>query len=161
VQVSWNDAMAFCQWLSDADGRDYRLPTEAEWEYACRAGSTTRWCTGDDPAKLDDFAWIQDQTGCTSHPVGGKKANDFGIHDMHGNVWEWCLDHFAPYPDDPVVDPIGARSGGARMLRGGACALADINRTRSASRMRQNASFRFQKYGFRVCCPVADQAARP
>jgi formylglycine-generating enzyme required for sulfatase activity len=161
VQVSWNDAMAFCHWLSGVDQRSYRLPSEAEWEYACRAGSTTRWCMGDDPAGLDQFAWIRDQAGCTCHPVGGKKPNDFGLHDMHGNVWEWCLDRFGPYSAEPVVDPTGALFGGARILRGGACARADVDRSRSASRLRHHASFRFHKYGFRVCCPLAEQAARP
>jgi formylglycine-generating enzyme required for sulfatase activity len=159
VQVSWNDAVAFCRWLSGEDHRSYRLPTEAEWEYACRAGTTTRWCTGDDPAELDEVAWIRDQIDCTTHPVAGKKPNNFGLYDMHGNVWEWCLDRFGPYPSAPVVDPTGALSGGARVLRGGACTRAEVDRTRSASRLRRSPSFRFHRYGFRVCCATTEQSA--
>jgi formylglycine-generating enzyme required for sulfatase activity len=158
VQVSWNDAMAFCHWLSEIDGHSYRLPTEAEWEYACRAGTTTRWCMGDDPARLEEFAWIRDQSGCTIHPVGGKKPNAFGLFDMHGNVWEWCQDRFGPYPAELVVDPTGALSGRARILRGGACTRSEAERTRSTSRLRHDPTFRFHKYGFRVCCPLAEQA---
>jgi formylglycine-generating enzyme required for sulfatase activity len=158
VQMSYNDAMAFCRWLSQTEHRSYRLPTEAEWEYGCRAGSTTRWCMGDDPAELDQFGWIRDQVGCTTHPVGGKRPNRFGLYDMHGNVWEWCFDKFAPYADtdQPVVDPQGTAPGRAQVLRGGACARAEIDRTRSASRLRRGASSRYTKYGFRVCSPVAE-----
>jgi formylglycine-generating enzyme required for sulfatase activity len=159
VQVSWNDAQAFCRWLSGEDHRLYRLPTESEWEYACRAGTATRWCTGDDPTALDQVAWVRDQTDCTTHPVAGKKPNNFGLYDMHGNVWEWCLDRFGLYPGQPLVDPTGALWGGARVLRGGACTRAEVDRTRSASRLRRNPSFRFHKYGFRVCCPLAEQAS--
>jgi formylglycine-generating enzyme required for sulfatase activity len=155
VQVSWNDAQAFCQWLSGKDRRAYRLPTEAEWEYACRGGTTTRWFTGDDPAALDQAAWIRD----TTHPVAGKKPNDFGLYDMHGNVWEWCQDRFGPYPAEPVVDPAGALTGRARILRGGACSRAEVERTRSASRLRRSPSFRFNRYGFRVCCVPVEPAA--
>jgi formylglycine-generating enzyme required for sulfatase activity len=154
VQVSWNDAVAFCQWLSGKDHRSYRLPTEAEWEYACRAGTTTRWCTGDDPAALEQVAWTQDAI----HPVGGKKPNAFGLYDMHANVWEWCLDRFGHYPRERVVDPTGAPSGKARVLRGGACTSTAVDRTRSASRLRHDPSVRFHRYGFRVCCVPAEPA---
>ena len=161
VQVSGNDAAAFCRWLSDQDHRSYRLPTEAEWEYACRASTTTRWCMGDDPAQLDQFAWVRDQVGCSTHPVGRKKPNAFGLYDMHGNVWEWCLDRFRPYPDAPEVDPSGASAGPMGVLRGGACARAEVDRTRSAARLRRKPSYRFNKYGFRVCCPLAATAVGP
>jgi formylglycine-generating enzyme required for sulfatase activity len=158
VQVSWNDAMAFCGWLSERDRRPYRLPTEAEWEYACRAGSTTRWCMGDDPAGLDDYAWFPDRGRGSTHPVGRKKPNAFGLYDMHGNVWEWCLDWYGPYGEGPVVDPSGAPSGQRRVLRGGTFSRADVDRTRSATRMGRKPSNRFLKYGFRVCCPLATEA---
>jgi formylglycine-generating enzyme required for sulfatase activity len=116
---------------------------------------------GDDPAQLDEFAWIRDQTGCSTHPVGRKKPNAFGLYDMHGNVWEWCFDRFRPYPDKPEVDPTGASTGPMEILRGGACARADVERTRSAARLRRKPSFRFNKYGFRVCCPLAATAVGP
>jgi formylglycine-generating enzyme required for sulfatase activity len=161
VQVSWNDGMAFCRWLSEHDHRSYRLPTEAEWEYACRAGSTTRWCMGDDPEQLDQFSWIRDTVGCSTHRVGTKRPNAFGLYDMHGNVWEWCFDRFGPYSEKSVADPVGAASGRVRVLRGGACAQAEIDRTRSAARLSRGASSRFSKYGFRVCCPLAEMAAGP
>jgi formylglycine-generating enzyme required for sulfatase activity len=161
VQVSGNDAMAFCRWLSDQEHRVYRLPTEAEWEYACRANTTTRWCMGDDPAQLDPYAWVRDQVGCSTHPVGQKKPNAFGLYDMHGNVWEWCLDRFRAYPDAPEVDPSGGLAGPVGVLRGGACSRAEVDRTRSAARLKHKPSYRFNKYGFRVCCPLAATAVGP
>jgi formylglycine-generating enzyme required for sulfatase activity len=162
VQVSWNDAVAFCRWLSGREGRPYRLPTEAEWEYACRAGSSARWCMGDDPAQLDRFAWIRDESGLTTHTVGGKLPNDFGLHDMHGNVWEWCLDRYGPYPADTaigaVIDPTGMPVGVMRVVRGGACAHGGLERTTSSIRVHRKPSYRYFKYGFRVCSPLVEPA---
>ncbi len=91
-KVSWNDAQAFCQKLSQITGKTYRLPTEAEWEYACRAGTTTRFYFGDDANQLGDYAWYDGNSQKTTHPVGQKKPNAWGLHDMIGNVWEWCED---------------------------------------------------------------------
>jgi formylglycine-generating enzyme required for sulfatase activity len=139
LNVSWNDAVAFCEWLSKKEGRHYRLPTEAEWEYACRAGATTRYAFGDDPAKAVSHARILDPTGrnvrlhvqdvpvpldvanpCTV-PVGSYEANAFGLFDMHGNVWEWVSDWYAADASttEPVVDPDGPASGTQRVRRGG------------------------------------------
>ena len=130
VNVSWNDAVAFCKWLSKKEGKTYRLPTEAEWEYACRAGTTTRYYSGDDPetlakvanvadatfkAKFPDWKWaIKASDGYVfTAPVGQFKPNAFGLYDMHGNAWQWCADWYGGdyYGKSPVDDPTGPDSG--------------------------------------------------
>jgi formylglycine-generating enzyme required for sulfatase activity len=153
VQVSWNDAMAFCRWLSQREKRPYRLPTEAEWEYACRAGSTTRWSSGDSPEGLELYAWTPNSGGPTTHRVGTKKPNAFGLYDMHGNVWEWCLDRSGLYRSDPETDPQGPPVGKTRVLRGGAWDRKKIRRTSSAYRHDAEPTSRSLTYGFRVCQP--------
>ncbi len=121
VNVSWQDASDYCEWLSRQTGRNYRLPTEAEWEYACRAGCGAAYCFGDDPGQLDRYAWHSANAGQRTQPVGGKHPNAWGLHDMHGNVWEWCADWYAKdgYPAWPVRNPAGAEQGAGRSLRGG------------------------------------------
>ena len=94
INVSWEDAQAYCEWLSEQTNESYRLLTEAEWEYACRAGSTTRWCFGDDEERLGDYAWYGKNAEGKTHPVGEKQPNAWHLHDMHGNVWEWCQDWY-------------------------------------------------------------------
>ena len=149
--VSWNDAVAFCQWLSKKEGKTYRLPTEAEWEYACRAGTTTRWCFGDDEAALAKYAWYDGNSRNATHPVGQKRPNAWGLYDMHGNVWEWCADWYAEdyYGQSPPDDPTGPSSGTDRVLRGGSW-FSSPGSPRSANRDRDRPGNRGHYDGFRV-----------
>jgi formylglycine-generating enzyme required for sulfatase activity len=127
--VSWEDALAYCAALTErerAAGRieadmSYRLPTEAEWEYAARAGTTTRFSYGDDPdySELGNYAWYSANSNNRTHPVGQKLPNPWGLYDMYGNVWQWCLDYYGPYTSDPVTDPQGPETGSLRVIRGG------------------------------------------
>jgi len=121
--VSWNDAVEFCKRLSKSEGVEYRLPTDAEWEYACRAGTTTAYSFGDDVSQLPQYAWYEGNSGRKTHTVGEKLPNAWGLYDMHGNVWEWCRDAFKFYRENPVRPDDGLRSddGDARfrVYRGG------------------------------------------
>ncbi|MFC1729550.1 SUMF1/EgtB/PvdO family nonheme iron enzyme [candidate division KSB1 bacterium] len=127
VEVNWYGAKAFCDWLTTKTGDTYRLPTEAEWEYACRAGSTTEWCFGDDESQLTNYAWYKEHSGKTVHPVGQKLPNSWGLYDMHGNVAEWCDDLYGEsyyhecYNSGTVTNPVGPspRFGHSRVIRGG------------------------------------------
>ena len=147
-QVTWNEAVDFCQRLSKKDGKTYRLPTEAEWEYACRAGTTTRFYTGDDDADLNQAAWYSGNCEQT-HPVGQKQPNAWGLYDMHGNVREWCSDFYGPYEGD-TVDPKGPTSGVPHVLRGGSW-LYTPQDCRAAFRSRLVPEYRGSLIGFRVC----------
>jgi len=127
--VSWNDATNYCARLTARElaagrllaGWAYRLPTEAEWEYASRAGSTNRFSYGDDPAYalLGNYAWYSTNSGGTTHTVGGKQPSPWGLYDMSGNVWEWCQDWYEAYPGGSVTNPQGSPSGSGRVVRGG------------------------------------------
>jgi len=126
VCLTWNDAKAFCRWLNASEptrpaGWNYRLPTEAEWEYACRAGTETRYHTGDGPEALIRAGWFFDNGGQTTHAVGQKQPNAWGFCDMHGNAWEWCEDAYDPafYAQAPADNPCSAAGGENRVLRGG------------------------------------------
>ncbi len=120
--VSWEDCQKFCRWLSARVGQTVRLPTEAEWEYACRAGSPTKFYFGDRYSDLDDYAWYSKNSGKKTHPVGRKKPNAFGLYDLHGNVWEWCEDvwhdHYRGAPTDGSAWTKGGNSA-RRIVRGG------------------------------------------
>ncbi|MEX0642900.1 MAG: formylglycine-generating enzyme family protein [Pirellulales bacterium] len=178
VNVSWNDAVAFCRWLSRKEAATYRLPTEAEWEYACRAGTATRFYNGDDAAGVARMGNVADATmnqkfaawmkvskvdrekiGTSEHtdgyvftaPVGCFQANAFGLYDMHGNVWEWCADWDKAdyYRDSPTDDPPGPADGTVRIRRGGSW-LHSPTYSRSARRRRYAPDARNSPIGFRI-----------
>ncbi len=144
-QVSWNDVQAFLSKANAIQSRwTLRLPTEAEWEYAARAGTTA------EPYGLpDDNAWYKDNAGHTTHPVGQKKPNAFGLYDMLGNVWQWCQDWFAPYPSAPATDPQGPPTGEKRVTRGG-CYYCDGVHERAARRNRDLVDHSARSIGFRI-----------
>jgi formylglycine-generating enzyme required for sulfatase activity len=170
-RIQWIDAVTFCNRLSEREGRrpcydpntgecdfeadGYRLPTEAEWEYACRAGSSGRYGFGDDPAKLGPHAWFKDNSQGRTHPVGRKAANAWGLFDLHGNVWEWCHDWYDEgyYRQSPAANPRGPATGKQRVLRGGAWE-SDAEKCRAAYRHKEfpvftDACFGADSYGFR------------
>jgi formylglycine-generating enzyme required for sulfatase activity/tRNA A-37 threonylcarbamoyl transferase component Bud32 len=153
--VSWDDAVAYCRKLSAKEGKTYRLPTAAEWEYACRGGSTTAWSFGDDKKELGDYAWCRENANDIgeqyAHQVGLKKPNGFGLYDMHGNVWEWCSDYYEKsyYKQSPEKDPTGPTQGSTRELRGGSWASLP-RESRSAARLNVDNNYRNHDIGFRV-----------
>ena len=150
-QVSWNNVQAFIGKLNAAEGRAvYRLPTEAEWEYACRAGTTTRYSFGDDESPLGEYAWWKENSeGCT-HPVGEKKPNPWGLYDLHGNVWEWCQDRYGRYASGPQTDPTGPTKGSPRVGRGGSWRHEYPSRLRGANRSWFPPGYRYGLLGFRL-----------
>jgi sulfatase modifying factor 1 len=172
VNVTWRDAMAFCTWLTWQEGRVYRLPTEAEWEYACRAGTTTQFSSGDDPESLATIANVADESAKTTFPkwqtmkardgyvftapVGSFRANAFGLFDMHGNVREWCGDWNADdyYAKSPETNPQGPSAGTIRIFRGGAWTNPAVD-CRSASRGASSPSTASLSLGFRVAADLS------
>ena len=173
VEVSWEDAKAFCKWVSEKTGRPYGLPTEAQWEYACRAGTDTVRYWGDDDASMGQYANVYDRTGKeafnfdwesadttdgfkVSAPVGRFKANAFGLYDMIGNVWEWCADWYDEdyYGSSPSKNPTGPTSGSSRVLRGGSW-IDSPRYCRSANRYRSTPGNRYLHLGFRLAASPA------
>ena len=162
--VSWDDGVAFCRKLSAQEGRTYRLPTEAEWEYSCRAGSKSKWCFGDEESKLKEYAWYCDNSNGTTHPVGEKKPNTWGLYDMHGNVWEWCSDYwdenyYEQFRGKIAVDPTGPTAGSFRVLRGGSW-IGGAGYCRSACRYGSTPGYRGSDLGFRVACSSVDGSSQ-
>jgi formylglycine-generating enzyme required for sulfatase activity len=151
--VSWNNAVEFCLKLSKQEGVEYRLPTEAQWEYACRAGTTTAYSFGNGASEMGRYAWNRKNAKNTgekyAHRVGLKLPNPWGLYDMHGNVREWCQDWYAGYGSERVVsDPLGPALGNGRVLRGGSFATLP-SLVRSAARYDLLPSFRLNVIGFR------------
>jgi formylglycine-generating enzyme required for sulfatase activity len=180
-RLSWHAAMQFCNMRSLREGlkpcydpktqqcdfaaNGYRLPTEAEWEYACRAGSTTRWSFGDNPADLDKHARFKDNAAKTTHPVKAKLPNAWGLYDMHGNVAEWCIDFYAEsYSTSATKDPRGPGQGEERVLRGGSWNVGG-DASRSSARRSEtpglaDVCFGYEAYGFR-CVRRAEPGGEP
>jgi len=158
-RVSWYDAMAFCKKLSDQTGQKFTLPTEAQWEYACRAGSLGSFCFGEN--ELGDYAWYFRNSDDETHPVGQKKPNAWGLYDMHGNVREWCLDHwhnnYNGAPEDGSAWFRPERSD--RITRGGSW-YDDANECRAACRLERPPSHRDAATGFRVLAVAAGAKQR-
>jgi len=159
-QVSWNDAVKFCERLSELPdeknaGRVYRWPPEAEWEYACRPGSPAAYAFGDDPESLVDYAWFSGNSRHTN-PVGQKEPNAWGLHDMHGNTYEWCADWYGDYPSGPVTDPIGAEAGVGRVYRGGSWG-GEAAFCKSSYRVRGSPTYGNINNGFRVAMSPLNQ----
>jgi formylglycine-generating enzyme required for sulfatase activity len=183
-EVTWIDAAWFCNWLSEQEGYEkfyidstlendtlavimnweadgYRLPTEAEWEYACRSNSVLdfysdslheAYCDPVDP-NLDEIAWYCGNAGDQTHEVGGKNPIGFGLYDMNGNVWEWCNDWYWDYPEDPQVDPVGPPSGNGRAKRGGGWSSYG-SQCRSSTRSTFGPGGKSNDIGFRVARPA-------
>ena len=170
-QIRWSDAVRFCNarsqseglkpcydltsWKCNFDADGYRLPTEAEWEYACRAGTTTPWFFGNDPSKIGEYAWLDKNSGGHPHPVGEKKPNPWGLHDICGNVWQWCNDFYGVdyYRSAPRENPQGPGEGKNKVLRGGAWRFS-AESLRSGYRYNENPGyadvcFGYDIYGFR------------
>jgi formylglycine-generating enzyme required for sulfatase activity len=153
-QVSWDDAQIFIEQLNAQEGHNrYRLPTEAEWEYAARAGTTGAYSFGDDAASLGEYGWYEDNSGWEAHPVGQKQPNAWGLYDMHGNVWEWVEDWYGEsyYRNSPLTDPAGPSSAGSyhRVFRGGAW-YSNVRHCRSAMRYDIPSGLSYGTLGFRL-----------
>jgi formylglycine-generating enzyme required for sulfatase activity len=178
-QVRWFDAAKYCNKRSALEGlqpcydletlecgfeaNGYRLPTEAEWEYACRAGTKTAYYFGDSESKLPDHAWFEDNSGGKPRPVGGKPANPWGLHDMHGNVWHWCNDFYQVdyYQQSPEKDPRGPETGETMVVRGGAWKFS-ADSCRSGYRYNEHpgsadSCFGYDIYGFRCVRNATDE----
>jgi uncharacterized protein (TIGR02996 family) len=158
AHMSWNDAQAMVKWLNDLEeetGLVYSLPTETQWEYACRAGSQTAYHWGDDEARLGEFAWFRSNSEHKTWPVETKKPNVWGLWHMHGMIWEWCEDFYGEYPESGVQNPKGVLTGGSdRVMRGGSW-NGEPRYCRSACRGDCDPAYRDSLSGFRLAVRVS------
>jgi formylglycine-generating enzyme required for sulfatase activity len=157
--VSWLDCQRFLAAATQLTGRRFSLPTEAQWEFACRAGATTEYAFGDEPGQLSDHAWYSGNSALRTHPVGTKQPNRWGLHDMHGNVYEWCADWYseAPYDSSASTDPVGPAAGRRRVLRGGAWLFVADN-LRCSDRAFSPPDYASNEYGVRPVILIDDAA---
>ena len=149
--VSWNDCQEFIKKLNARTGMKFRLPTEAEWEYAARGGNRSKGHKYSGSDNLDEVGWYCDNSDYHMHSVGRKKPNELGLYDMSGNVWEWCQDWYGDYSSEAQTNPAGPQSGkwGRRVLRGGSC-WRDAERCRVSDRSNSGPGLRFDLYGLRL-----------
>jgi len=148
-QVSWDDCQEFIRKLNSKGEGTFRLPTEAEWECSCRAGTTTIYYFGDEESRFGDYGWHNENSEGKTHLVGGKQPNPWGLYDMHGNVWEWCQDWYGDYPSGEEIDPTGPSSGLFRVFRGGSW-NDSLEYCRSVDRYRYTPEHRNSLLGFRL-----------
>jgi formylglycine-generating enzyme required for sulfatase activity len=151
IHVSWNDANEYCNWLSRKTAKNYRLPTEAEWEYAARGGNQSRGYTYSGSNNVDEVAWYNGNSGSATHAVGQKGPNEMGLYDMSGNVWEWCKDWYGGdyYKISPAIEPKGPSDGSYRVARGGGWSLS-ARYCRPSFRYDYNPVNRYHGLGFRL-----------
>ncbi|MFA5298789.1 MAG: formylglycine-generating enzyme family protein [Lutibacter sp.] len=152
VNVSWQDAVAYCDWLAEKMNADYRLPTEAEWEYAARGGKLSKGTKYSGSRSIDNAGWYGDNSGSKTHAVATKSPNELGLYDMSGNVWEWCKDWYGDYSADAQTNPQGTDSEGNRVLRGGGW-YNSAAICRVARRNYFGPKYRDYYFGFRVVLP--------
>lgn len=154
ANIKYNDAMAYCNWLNDVYNGNYRLPTEAEWEYAARGGNKSKGYIYSNSDNLDEVGFYGDNSGSRTHNVGSKKPNEVGLYDMSGNVWEWCQDWYNDtyYSNSPGSNPRGPSSGSYHVLRGGAWG-SSASDCRVTSRYESGPDYRNLNRGFRVVSP--------
>ena len=173
-KLSFFDASNYCATITLREreagrlpaGYEYRLPSEGEWEYACRAGATNLYGFGDDASVAEQFAWTAENSDAATHPVGLKRPNAWGLFDTHGNVWEWCSDWFEPYPAAPLTDPVGPATSKFKLFKGGGW-NQDLEYGRASSRFMMSPSNGIHFVGFRLALgrplppPVPPTPAKP
>ena len=147
--VSWNDCQQFIDKLNDLTGRRFRLPTEAEWEFAARGGNKSRHTQYSGSSNIDEVAWYDGNSSIKTHPVKTKKANELGIYDLSGNVWEWCQDWYGDYSSNAQTNPTGPSSGTFRVYRGGSW-FNNARYCRSAFRISYSPDYRYYNLGLRL-----------